>query len=46
MLLYVCEQEETIDTSYHFFLIDQQVVFTHVFQDPFVVLLYLETSNK
>jgi hypothetical protein len=41
-----CKQEEILDTSYPFLCIDQQVVFTHVLQDPFVVLLDLETSEK
>jgi hypothetical protein len=44
MLLYTCEQEGTIDTGCPFLFIDQQVVFTHILQDPFAFLL--ETSEK
>ena len=44
MLLYSCEQEETIDIDHPFLFIDQQVVFTHVLQDPFAFML--ETSEK
>jgi hypothetical protein len=36
ILLYTCEQEGTIDTSCPFLFIDQQVVFTHILQYPFL----------
>jgi hypothetical protein len=44
MLLYTCEKEGIIDTTCPFLFIDQQVVFTHILQDPFAFLL--ETSEK
>jgi hypothetical protein len=44
MLLYTCEHEGTIDTCYPFILIDKQVIFTHMLQDPFAFML--ETSEK
>jgi len=45
MLLYTCEQEETIDIGYSpFIFINQQVVFTHILQYTFSFLL--ETSKK
>jgi hypothetical protein len=44
MLLYTCEHEGTINTCCPFLFIDQQVIFTHILQDPFTFLL--ETSKK
>jgi hypothetical protein len=43
-LLYTCAQEGTINTCHPFLFIDQQVIFTHMLQDPFPFLL--ETSEK
>jgi hypothetical protein len=42
--LYTYQHERTIDTCCPFLFIDQQVVFTHILQNPFAFLL--ETSEK
>jgi len=43
---YACEQKETIGIVRLPFVIDQQVVFTHVLQDPFAACLQSVSKLK